>query len=97
MIFVCYPKCTTCQKAQKWLDEHNIRYSERHIANENPTLDELKDWRKKRTAAQKILQYERTALQRNASQGQTPLDERGRTAYIAFLQRYVGKASYSRI
>ncbi len=44
MIFVCYPKCTTCQKAQKWLDEHNIRYSERHIANENPTLDELKDW-----------------------------------------------------
>ena len=42
--FICYPKCTTCQKAKKWLDEHNIEYTERHIVNDNPTYDELKDW-----------------------------------------------------
>ena len=44
MLFICYPKCTTCKKAGKWLDEHNIEYAERHIADENPTYDELKEW-----------------------------------------------------
>ena len=44
MLFICYPKCTTCQKAKKWLDEHNVDYTERHIAEDNPTYDELKDW-----------------------------------------------------
>lgn len=44
MLFICYPKCSTCQKAKKWLDEHNIEYIERHIVNDNPTYDELKDW-----------------------------------------------------
>ena len=44
MLFICYPKCSTCQKAKKWLDEHNIEYTERHIVNDNPTYDELKDW-----------------------------------------------------
>lgn len=44
MLFLCYPKCTTCQKAKKWLDEHGIEYAERHIAEENPTYDELKLW-----------------------------------------------------
>ena len=43
MLFLCYPKCSTCQKARKWLDEHGIRYTERHIAEKNPTYDELKD------------------------------------------------------
>mgnify|MGYP004527502575 CR=1 FL=1 len=47
MIFICYPKCSTCQKAKKWLDEHNIVYNERHIVEENPTYDELKEWHKK--------------------------------------------------
>lgn len=47
MIFICYPKCATCQKAKKWLDEHNIVYNERHIVEENPTYDELKEWHKK--------------------------------------------------
>ncbi len=42
--FVCYPKCTTCQKAQKWLDEKKIPYTLRHIKEENPTLAELKSW-----------------------------------------------------
>ena len=44
MLFNCYPKCSTCQKAKKWLDEHNIEYTERHIAEDNPTYAELKKW-----------------------------------------------------
>lgn len=47
MQFICYPKCSTCQKAKRWLDEHNITYTERNIAEENPSFDELKDWHKK--------------------------------------------------
>lgn len=47
MLFICYPKCTTCQKAKKWLDEHNIEYAERHIADVNPTYGELKEWHEK--------------------------------------------------
>lgn len=46
MLFLCYPKCSTCQKAKKWLDEHHIEYIERHIVEENPTYDELKAWYK---------------------------------------------------
>lgn len=44
MIFICYPKCSTCQKAKRWLDEHNIDYTERHIAEKNPSYDELREW-----------------------------------------------------
>ncbi|MBQ3665790.1 MAG: arsenate reductase family protein [Lachnospiraceae bacterium] len=44
MLFICYPKCATCQKAKKWLDKHNIEYTERHIVDANPTYDELKEW-----------------------------------------------------
>ena len=47
MLFICYPKCSTCQKAKKWLDEHNIEYAERHIVETNPTYDELKEWYEK--------------------------------------------------
>lgn len=44
MLFICYPKCSTCQKAKKWLEEHNIEYTERHIVDNNPTYNELKEW-----------------------------------------------------
>lgn len=44
MIFICYPKCSTCQKAKKWLDEQDIKYSERHIVDNNPSYEELKEW-----------------------------------------------------
>ena len=44
MFFVEYPKCSTCQKAKKWLDEHGIAYEDRHIVENNPTYEELKDW-----------------------------------------------------
>ena len=39
--FVCYPKCTTCQKARKWLDENRIPYELRDIKTDNPSFDEL--------------------------------------------------------
>lgn len=42
--FVCYPKCTTCKKAQAWLDENNIEYTLRNIKEENPTAEELRVW-----------------------------------------------------
>ena len=42
--FVCYPKCTTCQKAQKWLDENRIDYAVRDIKTDNPTYEELSAW-----------------------------------------------------
>ena len=41
-LFIEYPKCSTCQKAKKFLDENNIKYSERHIVTETPTYEELK-------------------------------------------------------
>lgn len=47
MLFICYPKCTTCQKAKKWLESQGIAYTERNIAEENPTYKELKEWYKK--------------------------------------------------
>ena len=46
MKFICYPKCTTCQKARKWLDENNIEYEFRDIKLENPSLEELTAWYK---------------------------------------------------
>ena len=45
--FICYPKCTTCQKAKKWLDENGIVYELRDIKQENPTQEELAAWHKK--------------------------------------------------
>lgn len=44
MNFICYPKCSTCRKARKWLDDNGISYTERNIATNNPTYDELKEW-----------------------------------------------------
>ena len=43
MLFVHYPKCTTCKRAKKWLDEHQISYEERDIKENNPSLEELKE------------------------------------------------------
>ncbi len=44
MLFVQYPKCSTCRKAKNWLDEHNIEYESRHIVEDNPTADEIENW-----------------------------------------------------
>ena len=43
-LFIEYPKCTTCQKAKKWLDEQGISYEDRHIVEQNPTAEELRSW-----------------------------------------------------
>ena len=44
MLFICYPKCTTCKKAGKWLDDNGISYEERDIKEDHPTRDELEKW-----------------------------------------------------
>ncbi|MDD7396186.1 MAG: arsenate reductase family protein [Eubacteriales bacterium] len=47
MTFICYPKCTTCRKAQKWLDENGISYTFRDIKMEHPTYEELAAWHRR--------------------------------------------------
>ncbi len=47
VLFIEYPKCTTCQKAKKWLDGQGLRHQDRHIKEQNPTAEELKEWHKK--------------------------------------------------
>ncbi len=44
MLFVQYPKCSTCRKAKNWLDEHDIKYESRHIVEDNPTAEEIEKW-----------------------------------------------------
>lgn len=44
MLFLEYPPCSTCKRAKKWLDDHGISYTARHIKEENPTFEELKAW-----------------------------------------------------
>ncbi len=46
-LFIEYPKCSTCQKAKKWLDENNIEYIDRNIITETPSIEELKEWIKR--------------------------------------------------
>lgn len=47
MVFVCYPKCTTCQKAKSWLKANGIVFEERNIKENKPAVEELKDWHKR--------------------------------------------------
>ena len=44
MLFLQYPPCSTCKKAKKWLDEHTVNYIDRHIKEDNPSYEELKNW-----------------------------------------------------
>lgn len=44
VLFIEYPKCSTCKKAKKWLDEHGVSYTDRHIVEDNPTAAELATW-----------------------------------------------------
>lgn len=44
MLFVCYPKCSTCRDAQRWLEEHGLRYTVRDMKSDRPTVDELRAW-----------------------------------------------------
>ncbi|MGN1166892.1 MAG: Spx/MgsR family RNA polymerase-binding regulatory protein [Lachnospiraceae bacterium] len=47
LLFVEYPKCTTCKKAKKWLEEKGVEFESRHIVEDNPSAQELADWHKK--------------------------------------------------
>lgn len=47
ILFLEYPKCSTCQKAKKWLNEHGADYEDRHIKEQNPSAEELREWYKK--------------------------------------------------
>ena len=47
MLFVNYPKCSTCRKAKNWLEEHDIEFESRHIVEDNPTAQESEEWWKK--------------------------------------------------
>lgn len=44
VLFLEYPRCSTCRKAKRWLDEHEVAYEDRHIVEANPTADELRAW-----------------------------------------------------
>ena len=47
MLFVNYPKCSTCRKAKNWFEEHDIEFESRHIVEDNPTAQEIEEWWKK--------------------------------------------------
>lgn len=47
VLFVEYPKCSTCKKARKWLDDHGVSYAGRHIVEDNPSAEELAQWHAK--------------------------------------------------
>lgn len=47
VLFIEYPKCSTCKKAKKWLDEHGVEYTDRHIVEDNPHADELAAWQQR--------------------------------------------------
>ena len=47
ILFLEYPKCSTCRKANKWLDENGVEYTDRHIVEQNPSVEELKMWHEK--------------------------------------------------
>lgn len=59
MKFICYPKCTTCKKAQKWLDENRISYEFRDIKEDNPSREELESWY--RTSGQSLKKFFNTS------------------------------------
>lgn len=47
MLLLEYPKCSTCKKAKKWLEEQKVSFEDRHIKDQNPSVSELKEWHKK--------------------------------------------------
>lgn len=47
VLFLEYPKCSTCKKAKKWLEDNSVEFTDRHIKEENPTAEELSEWHRK--------------------------------------------------
>ena len=82
MLVLCYPKCTTCQKTVKWLEEKGVSYTYRDIKEQNPTYEELKAW------------YERSGLPLKRFFNTSGLQyERGGTAASPGHRRDAGEAS----
>ena len=84
MIFLCYPKCSTCQKAKKWLDEKGVAYDGRHIKENNPTADELKTWHKMSGLPLKKF-FNTSGLQYKALQLKDKLPAMGEAEQLALL------------
>ena len=92
MLFICYPKCTTCQKAARWLEERGISVTVRNIKTDNPTQEELRRWHA--LAACVLPQIDALgALEREAlAQWQKAALRRGRTADLPpMLQKWLGE------
>ena len=78
MLFVCYPKCTTCQKARAWLEARGLPAEVRDIKTQNPTEAELRRWHApQRPAPQAFFQHQRPAVQGPGPEGQAARHERG--------------------
>ena len=81
MTFICYPKCTTCQKAQKWLDENGISYTFRDIKTENPAYEELSAWyRRSGLPLKKFFNTSGLLYKSMVLEGEAPHHELGRDA-----------------
>ena len=93
MLFVCYPKCSTCQKAKTWLQERGVAFDERDIKQDNPTEQELRAWHEKSGLPLKRffntsgLQYKALGLK-----DKLPADDRGRAVCAARDRRHAGQA-----
>ncbi len=91
-LFLEYPKCSTCQKAKKWLDAHDVAYTDRHIVEDNPTAEELRVARAERAAPEALLQHERHALPRDGAVEEAARHARRRAIRPARHQRHARKA-----
>ena len=78
MLFIEYPKCSTCQRAGKWLEEHGAVFERRHIVEKNPTKEELKQWHQMSgLPLKRFFQHKRYEVQRTEAQGPSAAVERG--------------------
>ena len=88
MLFIEYPKCSTCKKAKKYLEEHGIEFEDRHIVEENPTKEELAEWI--RISGKPVKKFFNTSGNLYKEQN---LNERGEADRTAGFRRYAGEAS----
>ena len=89
MLFIEYPKCSTCKKAKKYLEEHGIEFEDRHIVEENPTKEELTEWI--RISGKSVKKFFNTSGMKYRELGLK--DERGGADQTAGFRRYAGEAS----
>lgn len=94
MLFVCYPKCSTCKKAQAWLDAHSLSYQVRDIKTQNPTQEELRLWHQKSgLPLKRFFQHQRPTVPGAGAEGQAAHPDGGGTVFPAGHGRYAGETS----